>query len=481
MRIEGDTKQLIQQFASQPGVESEEFDCKSKEIIESSRGRQKLVKVLSAMANQNGGTLIVGIRKESDESLLIQGFSTNSEVVQHITHTALEYTNPSISKLLNFNFVEHSGKYVLRIDVDEAREKPIQYKEEGDYVPWIRIGDGMDKMTSDQMLSFFQNRDREKYSIFTSNVEQRVESSMDVDRPDDIPSLNSPPNWEIITTEGPTMVVFGEPGLSHDFGKSVLYHVEERINATTSEGISEIFDVLKRTIVSDLIPSRLGYAIKLGERQVVGRDHRWFVEDLKKIEDTIELLTESHNEKPTSDNVPEDPRPIAVAYMSCLGGIFWLETQWNDSQFMRTRCGFVFTDLPFNNNAYQSFFSEFGRQPDVYEQRSGQQLLSISGRPQHLSRPQIVDISAHPNAQDQMMVDNPYYHRTGDFENQIRGNIPDYLINPLDGVNRFPLSIAGGYKENEDRDVELDTMTIFSKNLLMNTLFISGWCRQRRT
>jgi hypothetical protein len=34
MRIKRDTKQLIEQFASQPGVESEEFDCKSKEIIE---------------------------------------------------------------------------------------------------------------------------------------------------------------------------------------------------------------------------------------------------------------------------------------------------------------------------------------------------------------------------------------------------------------------------------------------------------------
>jgi hypothetical protein len=57
MRIKRDTKQLIEQFASQPGVESEEFDCKSKEIIESSHGRQKLVKVLSSMANQKGGTL----------------------------------------------------------------------------------------------------------------------------------------------------------------------------------------------------------------------------------------------------------------------------------------------------------------------------------------------------------------------------------------------------------------------------------------
>lgn len=480
MRIERETKQLIEQFASQPGVESEEFDCKSKEIVESSRGRRKLVKVLSAMANQKGGTVIIGVRKESDENLLIQGFSVGSEVVQHITHTALEYTNPPVSNLLDINFVEYVGKRVLRIDVDKAQEKPIQFKEEGDFVPWIRVGDGMDKMTSDQMLSFFQNREREKYSVFASDIEQRIESSLDVDSQDDISSLKSPPNWLITTTEGPSMVVFGEPGLVHDFGKSVLYHVEERINATTAEEISEIFDVLERTVVDGLIPSRVGYTIKLGERQVIGRGHRWFVEDLEKIEDTIELLIQSHNEKPESNSVPDDPRPIGVAYVSCPGGIFWIETQWRDDQFMRTKCGFVFTDLPFNDSAYQSFFSEFDRQPKLYEQRSGQQLLTIFGSPQHLSRSEVMDISAHPDAQEYMVVNNPFYHRMDDLQNQVKPNIPEYLIKPLDGVNRFPLSIAGGFRECEDRVVELDTMTIFSKDLLMDTLFISGWCRQRR-
>lgn len=478
MNIERETRRMIERFASQPGVESEEFDCKSKEIVESPRGRKKLVKVLSAMANQNGGTVIIGVRKESEDELLIQGFSVDSEVVQHITHTALEYTSPPVSELLSINFIEYTGKSVLRIDVEKAQEKPVQFKQEGDYVPWIRVGDGMDKMTSDQMLSFFQNREREKFSIFASDIEQRVESSLDIKRQNEIPSLESPPNWLITTTEGPSMVVFGEPGLSHDFGKSVLYHVEERINATTAQEISRIFDTLEETVVGDLIPSRFGYTIKLGERQVIGRDHRWFVEDLEKIQNTIELLLESHNENPEAKNVSDDPRPIGVAYVSCPGGIFWIETQWSDDQFIRTKCGFVFTDIPFNDNSHQSFFSEFERQPEIYEQRSGQQLLTISGNPQHLGRPKVENISAHPDAQDCMVVDNPFYHRIDDLQNQ--ANIPDYLIKPLDGVNRFPLSIAGGFRDSEDRVVELDTMTIFSKDLLMNTLFISGWCRQNR-
>lgn len=252
MRLERETRRLVDQFASQPGVESEEFDCKSKEIVETSDGRRKLVKVLSAMANQNGGTVIIGVRKEANESLLIQGFPVDSEVVQHITHTALEYTNPIVSELWDINFIKYSGKRLLRIDVDEAKEKPIQFKEEGDFVPWIRVGDGMEEMTSDQLVSFFQSREREEYSLFSSDIEHRVNVTLDIDSQVNVPSLRSPPNWLITTSEGQSMFVFGDPGLSHDFGKAVVYHIEERVHASSAEEISEVLDLLERTTKTTL-------------------------------------------------------------------------------------------------------------------------------------------------------------------------------------------------------------------------------------
>ncbi|WP_312909311.1 RNA-binding domain-containing protein [Natronosalvus caseinilyticus] len=477
MRIEQETKRLVKRFASEPGVESEEFDCKSKEIVESSDGRKKLVKVLSAMANQAGGTVIIGVRKEQSDSLLIQGFPVDSEVVQYITQTALEYTTPPVSDLVDVNFVEYSGKRLLRIDVDKAREKPIQFKEKGDYVPWIRVGDGMDEMSSDQLLSFFQVRKREEYSLFSSEIEQRVSINVDLDSQDNVPSLRSPSNWLITTSEGPSMFVFGEPGLTHDFGKSVLYHVEEYVHASSAEEIEEVFNILEQTTDTSLLPSRLGYAIKLGDRQVVGRGHRWFVEDLEKIDQTIRLLEESHTEEPQSDNVPSDPRPIAVAYVSCSAGIFWIETQWRGDHFSRTKCGFVFTDIPFDSSGYQSFFRELGKHPDVYQQRRGLQMLTISGDSQHLGHPEVVNISSHPDAPEYMVVDNPLYHRIDELQNQARVNIPEYISNPLNGLNRIPLEIVGGYTESNDRMVELDSLTVFSKGLLMNTMFVSGWCR----
>ncbi|GAA0249532.1 helix-turn-helix domain-containing protein [Haladaptatus pallidirubidus] len=479
MRLEQETKRLVEQFASEPGVESEELDFKSKEIVKSSNGRKKLVKVLSAMANQNGGTVIIGVRNESDDSILIQGFSVDSEVVQHLTHSTLEYTTPPVSDLVDVNFIEYSGKRILRIDVNKAREKPVQFKENGDFVPWIRVGDGMDEMTSDQMLSFFQAREREDYSLFSSEIEHRVNVTIDIDSQEDVPSLPSPPNWLITTSEGPSMFVFGEPGLSHDFGKSVLYHVEERVHASSAEEISEIFDVLEQTTGTSLFPSRLGYAIKLGDRQVIGRGHRWFVEDLKNIDDTIEVLESSHEKEPVS-SAPSDPRPIAVAYVDCSAGIFWIETRWQGEQFSRTKCGFVFTDIPFDDRGYQSFFTELGKHPEVYEQRRGLQMLTVAGESQYLGNPEIINISSHPDASEYMAIDNPFYHRKDELQNQVKVNIPEYLLNPLDGINRMPLSISGGYSEDEERAVKFDTLSMFSKNLLVNTVFVSGWCRQQR-
>lgn len=479
MRRKRETQRLVERFASEPGVESEELDFKSKEIVERAEGRQKLIKTLSAMANQNGGTIIIGIRKETDDGLLIQGFPVDSEVVQHLTHTAVEYTNPPVSELWSITFIEYSGKRILRIDIDAASEKPIQYKGKGDYTPWIRVGDGMEQMSSDQMLSFFEERQREVDSHFSSEIEQRVTASLDINSHIDIPSLPSPSNWLITTAEDPSLLVFGEAGLSHDFGKAALYHVEDQVTASSPEDIEQIFTLLKKTAGFSLIPSRFGYTIRLGNRQLISRGHRYFLDDISNIEQVIETLKESHEYGTKSDHVPSDPRPIAVAYVSCSEGIFWLETQWRGGHFSRTKCGFVFSDMPFYDKKYKTFYSELGGRPDVYEQRRGLQIVSISGDGQCLNNPESVDISSHPDAPEYMVVDNPFYHRVDELRQQFGQDLPEYLLKPLNGINRIPLEIMGGYTLDEETEVVLDTLTAFSKDLLLNTLFVTGWCRSK--
>jgi hypothetical protein len=167
--------------------------------------------------------------------------------------------------------------------------------------------------------------------------------------------------------------------------------------------------------------------------------------------------------------------------MSCSAGIFWIETQWQGERFTGTKCGFVFTDIPFDDSGYQAFFAELGSQPDVYEQRQGLQMLTLLGDSQYLGNPEIVDISSHASAPEYIVADNPFYRRSAELQNQSEVDIPEYLLNPLKGLNRIPLEISGGYTQEEDRRVKLHSLTLFSKNLSMNTAFVSARCSQERT
>jgi len=81
------TQKLIKEFSRSPGVESIDLEFKSKEILHSTRGKKKLIKVLSSMANRNGGTIIIGVRREED-SIRFQNFNVDNEYRQELTHIA---------------------------------------------------------------------------------------------------------------------------------------------------------------------------------------------------------------------------------------------------------------------------------------------------------------------------------------------------------------------------------------------------------
>lgn len=477
MDLRKETERIIDRFSSQPGVESEELDIKSKEIVETKEKRIKLVKVLSAMANQNGGTVIIGARTNDKNELLLQGFDVDSEVKQYLSHTAIEYTIPPVTEQIDINFVECTGKNLLRIDVSRAKEEPIRFKQDGEFVPWIRMNDGMERMSQDQIVSFFKDRSRARNSIFTSDIKERVAVQLDIGSQGDVPDLPSPPDHLLITTGNQSMIVCGEGGLSHDFGKSTLYHIDERLYVSSPDGIEEVFKKLESIVGSNLDYSNFGYGIKLGRRQVLGRDHGSFVEDLRNIESVSEALQEAHKSGPADHSPPENPYLIAVGYARCNAGIFWLQTQWRGDSFTGTRCGFVFTDLPFRQQKYQKFYEELGAVPDMYEQRRGTQILKIAGESQYLGNTNRVDLASHPDMSEYMSVENPFYGRVSDLRNQIDDEVPDYLTEPLDGVNRFPLNIGGGASQTAENKVVLDSISLFSKNLLVNTVFVSGWCR----
>ncbi|WP_157972558.1 helix-turn-helix domain-containing protein [Saliphagus sp. LR7] len=469
---------MIERFGSQPGVESENIDFKSKEILERKDGRKKVIKVLSGMANQSGGTVIVGVRKEQENGLRIQGFSIDSEAKLHLTQLALEYTRPPLNRLLEFQFVDYSGESILRIDVNRATRKPIEFKVTGDYEPWIRVGDSTEPMTTEQIVHFFNRWNKAEISLYTSDIEQRVDLNFDVEERSDPPEIRSPENWFISTCHPGSLFVFGPGGLEHEMGKSVLYHVDSRLYASTVEEISDVLELAERLTNISLDHSTLGYTIKLGECQAMARDHRWFLEDLDNIQEVESKLEQAHNYDESQKDILFDSNLTAVAYTTHPYGIFWIETQWREDQFTPTKCGYVFTDIPVDDSPYREFFSELEQSPGAYKQQSGLQLLTMLGDPQYLANPREIDLSAYPGAANLICVDNPLYGRAAKLMNETTPNLPEHFAEPLSSVNRLPLDVTGGVSLNRD-DVVLEQMSVFSKGIAQNTLFVSGLCRRQ--
>lgn len=372
------TEELVKQFSSEPGVESEDLDFKSKEIIESSSGRVKLIKVLSAMANQQGGTVIIGVRKE-DDSLLVQNFSIDSETLQYLTHTATEYTKPNIATLWEARFVEYSGKRILRIDVGQATDDLVLFKDSGDYTPWIRVEDGMEEMTKVQMQEFYdRRRRREAREYFSSHVEQRNPVTMDISNGGRALNFDGPTNRVITTTGRTSLVVFGRGNIMGNNGRSLLYHLETYFDAQTPDDIGETLELAQKHTNAQIGQREFGYTVQLGDRQLLGRGRENLISDLKNIGQTISILINAHKKGPKSEHALSGAnRPIVVGFTNCKYGLFWIESQWRGNGYMRNRCGFILNDIPFDDSPFKSFYSEIGTEPSTYEQQHGVQVATL--------------------------------------------------------------------------------------------------------
>ncbi|XVH33769.1 helix-turn-helix domain-containing protein (plasmid) [Haloferacaceae archaeon DSL9] len=93
-----DTNELIEEFAQNPGTESETLDFKSKEVLDTTSQKRDLVQLLAEMANNRGGSVIIGVRIE-ERDLRLQGFDVDSEYKQEIAHIIHAYASAHLTEL----------------------------------------------------------------------------------------------------------------------------------------------------------------------------------------------------------------------------------------------------------------------------------------------------------------------------------------------------------------------------------------------
>jgi hypothetical protein len=255
------------------------------------------------------------------------------------------------------------------------------------------------------------------------------------------------------------MVVFsGNIGLD-PIGKSITFHLEERVPINSPEDVKTLLAIAKEEISVNLGDTHLGYTFKLGDRQLHGRGVENLLEDLGSVDGIISRLESAHETGPASKHATTgDPRPIVVGQTICEVGVFW------------------FDDIPFEDASLRSFFERIDRDPRAYEHRPGVQIVAIHGRGQPLSNPRPENLT--PDYSDMplhIIADNPTYHRAEDVVANVEVSIPDYILDTLCSVNQLPYKVSGGYRD-DDEAFSLNMIEMVYKDLMQTTLFTDTLC-----
>lgn len=464
------TAELITEFAQNPGLESETVDIKSKEILETTKQKRKLVRVLAEMANNRGGSIIIGARIE-DGDLRLQGFDVDSEYKQEISHIILAYASVYLTDLCEFKFVTHSGTRLLRIDVEEAREDLVKVEIEGEYQVRIRDMDGGREMTSGEIKSFYQGVYQIGPEIPEIVESTGIEASTPEKPPAVLESFNGHPTIQLDSEDLTAIFVNG-------FSFPVIGHTHTyRLQSSLPTDIEYVdcLDLLQD--VSDKMGGKLnhgfGYTFRWGDTQIVGRT----VDSLKSNLDRFDYLAD-HLAR--TGNRTSNYAPILAGAIRCDYGLFWFELQRETDTYVRGEFQLIASDIPIDSSKIEDVFSSYGSVPIAYEQQAGVQILQVSMTgPINLERPNPQSVGKTDNYEIMNVVcDNPVYGSLNDSSSEIESSA-ERIQNWLSTIHRIPFDIAGGYIEDGPDQVVARNLEAMRVDATFPTLIVEPRAIQR--
>lgn len=96
---------------------------------------RKIARSISAFANNSGGHLLIGVKDNGN----IVGVSSDEEIYM-IEQAAQMYCQPE--QQVHFEIYRVSGKSVLKVDIDEAGDKPVKAPDDnGHWRTYFRVAD----------------------------------------------------------------------------------------------------------------------------------------------------------------------------------------------------------------------------------------------------------------------------------------------------------------------------------------------------
>lgn len=465
-----DIEELVREFKENPGAESERLEFKSKEILDTTGSRKKLVRILSALANRSGGTIVIGVRREESD-LRLQSFNAEREVRQNLTNIAQQYTNPSLTPLWDIEFTDCLGSTLLRIDVEAAEADLIRFDYDGEYQPWIRDEDGMRELTTEEAIEFYDRK--EKRSTGNQLIERTEHLDFEPD-PINTRSIEAEfPNRGVTQIDSNYTVVFGSGILQDRIGKSIHYKLDQNLNS--NNGYSEIIRLLESANenINASLDWDLGYAIRVGDTEIVSCSIESLRTDLERLGKIAKYLDQASSEA-------WNYGPTIAGYTKCKYGILWFEAQQESKTFTRGTYGLILPDIPFDKSDIRSFYDDMGQSPSFYNHESGLNYIHFNG---HGLGPLCSPVPKRITDDDDylshhIMADNPLYEWPEMLEDELDDPIPSRLSDGISTVSRIPFQVSGGYIEEDPDEFSLNYLSYTQVLGTHPTILVDNSCWQ---
>lgn len=458
----------MERFSANPGDEDDRFEAKRKAKLADRAGRADVVKILCAMANTRGGTLLVGIGSTAEHALVLDHFPPDSEAIAETMTMARDRTRPTLDTHLTAEWGEYGGKRLLRIDVTPSQEVVSFRTESGDWVAYRRVHSTTRQMTPDE-IRVGNKRDRTFGQGPTLLAHAHLPGpAVDVKR-------KLPKGFErrvLTEANDDYQPVFGEGSGVEGFERPALYHLKANANMDEDPrswaNFLKLFAVKAQGALDDLT-----FSVKVGTRILCGAG----VEDL--LQDVANIVAVGQKMLREPPNAPDafDQRflPLVTGFVPYGLGFFWFQAEYqgHSGRWFRQECGFVFSDLPFNDKPLRDFFDAIGSEPSFYEAAVFTQGFTIHGHHLKLKRPQQV---AGIKAGDDFLfveADNPYYGKANDLDAELEGRVYRELIEGFCSIPRLMVQVAGG-RIQSDRSFQLRHIEVFHKSLRSEILFINA-------
>lgn len=468
-----DACELVEKFASEPGVESTSVEFKSKEITNSTEGKKKLIRTLAAMANAGGGIAIVGVRLE-DGDLRIQGFDPDSEIRQTLTHVSHQHTYPPVDRAWDIQFQECFGKHILLIELHRPQAEPIRYTGDGEEEYITRHEDNTEQMSRREVIEFV----KASYTDTTLDSADRpvpVQRSTSVSH--DAPTVESHlPTTALdrVVTAAPAghTVVFGGGILNHRLQKSTVYSLS-RVPKSL-EGYGAVPKLLETA--TDCLGAntghQFGYTFRVGDAQIIGNSIESLTEDLSRLRDINERLANLS----TSDWLYG---PSLSGFTSTDFGLLWFAVQ-DEGGMKRWDLELLCPDIPLNDTAICEFFETVAEEPQFYDHQTGTHFVEINGSGVQLSNTEPVSCLGNPNWDSTYVVaDNPLYGWPEDVSASFDPPLQDLFITGIEALPRLPFHISGGYQEDlSDPSYYLNLVNYCHVSGTHPTLLVQSLCAQ---